>query len=127
MYYFEVFPKTVNSSSPVQVHIKKSVEYDKKLKQLKEGEPRKKKDEEIEEIEELNQEVSMKMTKVLKDTAKSRPELSKAIDSSESRFKTTKPKYLVACFLTCLFCLSAIGFYGLDIYTDVDFRKGFKK
>ena len=91
---------------------------------MKEGEPRKKKDE---EIEELNQEVSMKMTKVLKDTAKSRPELSKAIDSSESRFKTTKPKYLVACFLTGLFCLSAIGFYGLDIYTDVDFRKGFKK
>ena len=124
MYYFEVFPKTVNSSSPVQVHIKKSVEYDKKVKQLKEGEPRKKKDE---EIEELNQEVSMKMTKVLKDTAKSRPELSKAIDSSESRFKTTKPKFFVSCFLTGLFCLSAIGFYGLDIYTDVDFRKGFKK
>ena len=68
-----------NSSRPIQERVKKTSNYEGKIEEWQDD------DDYENKVKELNQNVSENMTRMLKKSSRTRPELGKALDSVESR------------------------------------------
>ena len=62
-----------------------------------------------------------KITKLLKTSSKTRPELQAALNNVDGRFAISKGSFIVSSLIVVILGIVSVSFHGLDIYTDVDF------
>ena len=62
-----------------------------------------------------------KMTKILKSSSRTRPELQTALNNVDGRFAIGTGSFIVSSLIVIILAIIAVSFHGLDIYTDVEF------
>ena len=62
-----------------------------------------------------------KMTKILKSSSRTRPELQNALSNVDGKFAICKGSFIVISLIVTILAIVAISFHGLDICTDMDF------